>query len=129
MTAPCPHRCAVSWIASPAAAAGGAVRGGDPGQQPGAGSGGLPGAPRAARSISGFVSVAIAGVVWLALLGPVIALLAHVSAGAVTLAVLLLLGTPLAWLLARGALPFPRVWEAGVLTVLLLPPLVIGLLL
>ena len=151
MTAPCPHRCAVSWIASPAAAAGGAVRGGDPGQQPGAGSGGLPGAPRAARSISGFASVAIAGVVWLALLGPVIALLAHVSAGAigsalsapgaltplvvsvesgaVTLAVLLLLGTPLAWLLARGALPFPRVWEAGVLTVLLLPPLVIGLLL
>jgi len=142
----------VSWAASPAAAAGGGIRGGDdPGQQPGAGSGGPAGAPRAIRSISGFVSVAIAGVVWLALLGPVIALLAHLSAGAigsslsapgaltplvvslesgaVTLAVLLLLGTPLAWLLARGALPFPRVWEAGVLTVLLLPPLVIGLLL
>ena len=92
-----------------------------------------------------------AGLIWLALLGPVITLLTHLSAhsiatsltapgaldplvislesGAVTLAVLLLLGTPLAWLLARGALPFPRLWEAGVLCSLLLPPLVIGLLL
>jgi len=90
-------------------------------------------------------------VIWLALLGPVITLLTHLSAhsiatsltapgaldplvislesGAVTLAVLLLLGTPLAWMLARGALPFPRLWEAGVLCSLLLPPLVIGLLL
>jgi len=95
--------------------------------------------------------VAAAGVIWLALLGPVITLLTHLSAhsiatsltapgaldplvislesGAVTLAVLLLLGTPLAWMLARGALPFPRLWEAGVLCSLLLPPLVIGLLL
>jgi molybdate/tungstate transport system permease protein len=95
--------------------------------------------------------VAGAGVIWLALLGPVITLLTHLSAhsiatsltapgaldplvislesGAVTLAVLLLLGTPLAWMLARGALPFPRLWEAGVLCSLLLPPLVIGLLL
>ena len=32
-------------------------------------------------------------------------------------------------MLARGRLPFPRVWEAGVLCSLLLPPLVIGLLL
>jgi len=81
--------------------------------------------------------VAGAAVIWIALLGPVIALLTHLSgsaiasaltapggldpivvslaAGGVTLAVLLLLGTPLAWMLARGALPFP--------------PLVIGLLL
>jgi molybdate/tungstate transport system permease protein len=95
--------------------------------------------------------VAGAAVIWIALLGPVIALLTHLSgsaiassltaqgawdpivvslaAGGVTLAVLLLLGTPLAWMLARGALPFPRVWEAGVLCALLLPPLVIGLLL
>jgi molybdate/tungstate transport system permease protein len=95
--------------------------------------------------------VAGAGVIWIALLGPVIALLTHVSgsaiasaltapgaldpvvvsltAGGVTLAVLLVLGTPLAWMLARGRLPFPRVWEAGVLCSLLLPPLVIGLLL
>jgi len=107
--------------------------------------------PRAIRSVSGFVSVAGAGIIWIALLGPVIALLTHLSgsaivssltepgalsplvismeSGAVTLAVLLLLGTPLARLLARGALPFPRVWEAGVLCSLLLPPLVIGLLL
>jgi len=142
----------VSWAASPAAAAGGAVRGGDdPGQHPGDASGSQTAAPRTIRSASGFASVAIAGIIWLALLGPVIALFAHLSAGAigsalsapgaltplvfsvesgaVTLAVLLLLGTPLGWLLARGTLPFPRVWEAGVLTILLLPPLVIGLLL
>ena len=42
---------------------------------------------------------------------------------------LLLLGTPLAWKLAQGTLPFPRIWETGVLLSLLLPPLVIGLLL
>jgi molybdate/tungstate transport system permease protein len=97
------------------------------------------------------VSVAGAAVIWLALLGPVLALLTHLSwhtittsltapgaldplavsleSGAVTLAVLLVIGTPLAWLLARGTLPFPRLWEAGVLASLLLPPLVIGLLL
>jgi molybdate/tungstate transport system permease protein len=95
--------------------------------------------------------VAGAGVIWIALLGPVIALLTHLSwheivssltapgaldplyvslaSGACTLGVLLLLGTPLAWMLARGPLPFPRIWEAGVLCSLLLPPLVIGLLL
>ena len=103
------------------------------------------------RSVSAVVSVAGAAVVWFALLGPVIALLAHVTpgsvvsalrapgalepllvsleAGAVTLAVLVGLGTPLAWLLARGRLPLPRLWEAGVLASLLLPPLVVGLLL
>jgi molybdate/tungstate transport system permease protein len=95
--------------------------------------------------------VAGALVIWLALLGPVITLLTHLSwhevvtalqvpgaldplvvsleSGAVTLAVLLVLATPLARMLARGTLPFPRVWEAGVLLSLLLPPLVIGLLL
>jgi molybdate/tungstate transport system permease protein len=56
-------------------------------------------------------------------------LLVSMESGAVTMIVLLLLGTPLAWMMARGTLPFPRVWEAGVLTSLLLPPLVIGLLL
>ncbi len=101
--------------------------------------------------MSGFAAVAGAGIIWIALLGPVIALLTHLSghaivsalsapgaldplvisleSGAVTLAVLLLLGTPLARALASGRLPFPRVWEAGVLCSLLLPPLVIGLLL
>jgi molybdate/tungstate transport system permease protein len=97
------------------------------------------------------VSVFAALVVWLALLGPVITLLTHISgsaiktaltapgalqplvtsleSGAVTLAVLGLVCTPLAWKLARGSLPFPRIWEAGILCSLLLPPLVIGLLL
>jgi molybdate/tungstate transport system permease protein len=97
------------------------------------------------------VSVAAAGVVWVALLGPVIALLVHISpgsvwaalrapgaldplvtsleAGGVTLIVLIGLCTPLAWLMARGRLPLPRLWETGVLASLLLPPLVIGLLL
>ena len=92
-----------------------------------------------------------AGVIWIALLGPVITLLTHLSAhaiassltapgaldplvtslesGGVTLAVLLLVATPLAWMLARGTLPFPRLWETGVLCSLLLPPLVIGLVL
>jgi molybdate/tungstate transport system permease protein len=123
----------MSWAASPPAqVAGSAVR-------------------RTLGSASAIVSVAGAGLVWLALLGPVIALLAHLSwssvkaaltipgaldplvvslqSGAITLAVLLLLGTPLAWKLAQGTLPFPRIWETGVLLSLLLPPLVIGLLL
>jgi molybdate/tungstate transport system permease protein len=103
------------------------------------------------RSASGLVSVIGALIIWVALLGPVIALLTHMSgrtiassltapgalqplvtsleSGAVTIAVLLLICTPLAWMLAHGKLPFPRLWEAGVLASLLLPPLVIGLLL
>lgn len=85
------------------------------------------------------------------LLGPLIALLAHLTPAAVVdslrqpgalqplvtsveasllaLAVILLLGTPLAYMLARGRLPFPRLWEVGVILPLLTPPLVIGLLL
>jgi molybdate/tungstate transport system permease protein len=103
------------------------------------------------RRASGLVSIAGAAVIWIALLGPVIALLTHLSgsaiasaltapgaldplvvsveSGAVTLGVLVLFCTPLAWMLARDRLPFQRVWEAGVLCSLLLPPLVIGLLL
>jgi molybdate/tungstate transport system permease protein len=108
-------------------------------------------APRRVRSASAIVSIIGAAVIWIALLGPVIALLTHLSwaglrsaltapgafdplltsieSGAITLVVLFVLCTPLAWMLARGRLPFPRVWEAGVLCSLLLPPLVIGLLL
>jgi molybdate/tungstate transport system permease protein len=56
-------------------------------------------------------------------------LLTSVLSGLITLGVLILLCTPLSWMLARGRLPFPRVWEAGLLCALLLPPLVIGLLL
>ena len=123
----------MSWAASPPAqVAGSALR-------------------RTVGSASGVASLAGALVIWVALLGPVITLLTHLSwhqittalavpgaldpllvsveSGAITLAVLLLLGTPLAWKLARGSLPFPRFWEAGVLCSLLLPPLVIGLLL
>ncbi|HEX9030920.1 MAG TPA: ABC transporter permease subunit [Streptosporangiaceae bacterium] len=107
--------------------------------------------PRGLRYANRSLALAGTAVIWIALLGPVIALLTHLSwsaitgslsapgafaplllsveSGAVTLGVLLLLGTPLAWALARGTLPFPRVWEAGVLASLLLPPLVVGLLL
>jgi len=89
--------------------------------------------------------------VWVALLGPVIALAAHLSWGAtrttlsqpgalqplvvslesaaVSLAVLVVLGTPLAYLLARDRLPLARLWQAGLLVSLMMPPLVIGLLL
>src|SRR5215469_12766984 len=108
-------------------------------------------APPGGRPVSAVVSIGAAAVIWIALLGPVITLLTHLSwhgiasaltypgaldplvtsleAGAVTLAVLFAVCTPLAWMLAHGRLPFPRVWEAGVLCSLLLPPLVVGLLL
>jgi molybdate/tungstate transport system permease protein len=101
--------------------------------------------------VSSYVSIAGAAVIWIILLGPVITLITRMSpgdiasaltgagdldplitsleSGCVTLGVLILLCTPLAWMMARGRLPFPRVWEAGVLCSLLLPPLVIGLLL
>lgn len=106
---------------------------------------------RAFRLTSGSLGVAGAAVIWLLLLAPVITLLTRMSwssvissltapgaldplvtsaeAGGITLAVLTLAGTPLAWALARGRLPVPRLWETGVLASLLLPPLVIGLLL
>jgi molybdate/tungstate transport system permease protein len=103
------------------------------------------------RSVTGWIGVFGTGIIWIALLGPVLALVTHLSwsaiksslsapgawdplvvsveSGAITLGILLLLGTPLAWGLARGTLPFPRVWEIGVLAALMLPPLVVGLLL
>jgi len=106
--------------------------------------------PRA-WSASAWLSVGGALVVWVALLGPVITLIAHLSwgtfwsslsapgalgplvtsveSGLVTLVILVVCCTPLGYLMARGRLPFPRVWETGVLCSLLLPPLVIGLLL
>ncbi|MCU1491479.1 MAG: binding-protein-dependent transport system inner rane component [Acidimicrobiaceae bacterium] len=96
-------------------------------------------------------SLVLALVVWLVLLAPIGALLAHLSfsqirsaldapgalsplavsleAGGITLGVLLLLGTPAGWLLARGRLPLPRLFEGALLASLLLPPLVLGLLL
>ncbi len=141
----------MNWAASPAASqapAPGRAGAGEGPRRPGPPGAGL---ARRARSASGLASVIGAAVIWLALLGPVITLLTHLSwhqvvtalqvpgaldplvisleSGAVTLAVLLVLATPLARMLARGTLPFPRLWEAGVLLSLLLPPLVIGLLL
>jgi len=105
----------------------------------------------ALRSASSVLSLVAAAVIWIALLGPVIALFFHITphavitalrapgaltplvvslqSGLITLAVLVCFGTPLAWMMARGRLPWPRVWEAGVLACLLLPPLVVGLLL
>src|SRR5262249_38007311 len=107
--------------------------------------------PRGLRYANRSLAVVGTLIIWIALLGPVIALLTHLSwhdiknslsapgaleplvlsveSGAVTLGVLILFGAPLAWARARGPLPFPRVWEAGVLASLLLPPLVVGLLL
>lgn len=89
--------------------------------------------------------------IWLALLGPLAVLVSRVSAhsistslgaagaldplfvslgaSAIALGATVLLGTPLAYLLARGRLPLPRLVELGVLLPLMLPPLVIGLLL
>lgn len=128
------------------------VLAGQPAQPaPGSARAGGAGPARRLRSVSGAVSVVAAALVWIALLGPVVTLFVHLSPGAiatalrapgaltplvvslesggVTLAMLIALGTPLAWLMARGRLPLPRLWEAGVLAALLLPPLVVGLLL
>lgn len=96
-------------------------------------------------------SVLSALVVWAVLLGPLWTLLAHISphqlvtslgtggaldplvtsveAGAAALGALVLGGTPLAYLLARGRMPLGRALEAGLLAMLQLPPLVVGLLL
>jgi molybdate/tungstate transport system permease protein len=51
------------------------------------------------------------------------------EASLLALVIIVALGTPLAWLLARGRLPAQRVFEVGLLIPLLMPPLVIGLLL
>ena len=52
-----------------------------------------------------------------------------IAASGLSLAILVVVGTPFGWMLAREWLPAPRVWEVGVLVPLLMPPLVIGLLL
>ena len=107
--------------------------------------------PARLRGASTIAALLGAVAVWVALLGPVITLLVHLSghalvsalsapgalsplvisleAGGVTLVVLVLCGTPLGWMLARDSLPAARVFEAGLLCTLLLPPLVVGLLL
>jgi molybdate/tungstate transport system permease protein len=87
----------------------------------------------------------------LALLGPLAVLVQHVSphtvrtslgapgaldplyvsleASGFALGTMVLFGTSLAYMLARGRLPLPRLVELGVIMPLILPPLVIGLLL
>ncbi|MCK4175991.1 ABC transporter permease subunit [Aciditerrimonas ferrireducens] len=109
-----------------------------------------PGGPALWR-LAGLVGLGGCLLVWLVLLGPLGALLAHLrpsvvgralsapgalgplvtslEASALALALLVVLGTPLAWAMARDRLPAPRIIEAGVLVPLLMPPLVIGLLL
>ncbi|HEV8066045.1 MAG TPA: ABC transporter permease [Acidimicrobiales bacterium] len=98
-----------------------------------------------------WVGIGVSAFVWLVLLAPVVVLLVETSphdvraalgppgaldplwtsieASALALALMVALGTPLAYLLARGRLPWPRLVEAGIVTPLLMPPLVIGLLL
>ncbi|MHB8294824.1 MAG: ABC transporter permease [Acidimicrobiales bacterium] len=71
------------------------------------------------------------GGVWAALsapgaLGP---LAISLGSAAIAVAAVLLLGTPLAWAMAKGRLPGQRVFEVAVLLPLMMPPLVIGLLL
>ena len=65
----------MSWAASPAPVSGSAGAGDGP-RRPGPPAAGL---ARRARSASGLASVIGAAVIWLALLGPVITLLTHLS--------------------------------------------------
>jgi len=96
-------------------------------------------------------AVSASVLVWVVLLGPLGVLLTQISphqvrvtldqpgalgplwtsleASAIALACMVILGTPLAYLLARHRLPAPRIVEAGIVMPLLRPPLVIGLLL
>lgn len=112
--------------------------------------GGRPGQRLASRA-SSLLALGGSAFVWLVLLGPLAVLLDKVSphtirqtlgppgalrplwvslaASGVALVCIVLLGTPLAYLLARSRLPFGRLVEAGVVVPLLMPPLVIGLLL
>lgn len=104
----------------------------------------------AARS-STALALAASAVLWIGLLLPLFALGRHLSghaitstlrapsaldplfvslgASAVALLAMLALGTPLAYLLARGRIPAPRLVEIGIVVPLMMPPLVIGLLL
>ncbi len=104
-----------------------------------------------ARRMSAVGAIVAAAAVWIVLLAPIAVLVAHTSwhelrvqlgspgaldplwtsleAAGVSLALMVGLGTPLAYLLARRRLPAPTLVEAGVVLPLLMPPLVLGLLL
>ncbi|MHB1989110.1 MAG: molybdate ABC transporter permease subunit [Acidimicrobiales bacterium] len=105
---------------------------------------------RRATTGAGFAATLIC---WALLLAPLIELLVHVSPGGIghtlteagspglgplwrslaasgiALGLMMVLGTPLAYLLARRRLPFPRLVQTGLVIPLAMPPLVIGLLL
>jgi molybdate/tungstate transport system permease protein len=96
-------------------------------------------------------AVLVAAIVWVILLGPFAEILTQVSfhsfrqsldqppgyaplwisleASSIALGAMIVLGTPLAYLLARNRLKAPRLVEMGIVIPLLMPPLVIGLLL
>ncbi|MGA8679469.1 MAG: ABC transporter permease [Acidimicrobiales bacterium] len=106
---------------------------------------------RVVGRLPGTAAVLTSAIVWVALLGPLVVLLFQVSphtirvnldqpgaldplwtsleASAMALGFMVVLGTPLAYLLARGRVKLARVVEAGIVLPLLMPPLVIGLLL
>jgi molybdate/tungstate transport system permease protein len=103
------------------------------------------------RALQRGLSIGGAAIVWLLLVAPIGVLVGHLTprsvwdalrapgaldplavsleSGGITLAILLVAGLPLGWMLARRRLPLHRLWETGILCTLLLPPLVIGLLL
>jgi molybdate/tungstate transport system permease protein len=105
------------------------------------------------RRASTGVAFAATLVCWVVLLGPLVELLVHLSphevshaftevgspgygplwrslaASGIALGMMVGFGTPLAYLLARRRLPFPRLVETGLVIPLAMPPLVIGLLL
>jgi molybdate/tungstate transport system permease protein len=101
--------------------------------------------------VPALAAVMVAAIVWIILLAPFAELLSQVSfhtirqsldqppgyspiwtsleASSIALGAMIVLGTPLAYLLARNRLKAPRLVEAGIVIPLLMPPLVIGLLL
>lgn len=101
--------------------------------------------------VPALVAIAVSAIVWIVLLAPFAELLTQVSfhtlrqsldepagydplwtslaASSIALGVMIVLGTPLAYLLARNRVRAPRLVEAGIVVPLLMPPLVIGLLL
>ncbi len=108
---------------------------------------------RALRRASTAAALGATILCWVILLAPLVELFFHLSpheishalteggspgygplwrslgASAIALGSMVVLGTPLAYLLARERLPFGRLVEAGLVIPLAMPPLVIGLLL
>ena len=106
---------------------------------------------RVVGRVPGTAAVLTSVLVWVVLLGPLVVLVSQVSphsirvnldqpgaldplwisleASGIALGCMVVLGTPLAYFLARGRVRLARVVEAGIILPLLMPPLVIGLLL